>query len=89
MKKDDDNVYILGDTETFIIPVEVSNNDGSLDYVGIAFSNTEPATGDIPVEVTSDLILGFRATRSIEFLIEKLVEIKVKLQESKDEQEEK
>jgi hypothetical protein len=79
MKKEEGkDIYILGDSETNLTPVEILDDKGNLDYMAIIFSNKDISyqKGDIAVIDTSDLILGFRTERSIDLLIEKLMSIK-------------
>lgn len=72
------DVYILGDSETTITPVEILDDEGNLDYIAIVFSNnaTVYKKGDIAIVDDSDLIIGFRSEGSIDHLIEKLMSIK-------------
>jgi hypothetical protein len=78
MKKEGKDVYILGDSDTTITPVEILDETGNLDYIAIVFSNSDTVykKGDVAIIDDSDLIIGFRSEGSIDHLIEKLMAIK-------------
>lgn len=77
-KEDGKDVYILGDSDTTITPLEILDEAGNLDYIAIAFSNNAVMykKGDVAIIDDSDLIIGFRSEGSIDHLIEKLMAIK-------------
>jgi len=76
IKESGKDVYILGDSETSIFPVTVSDDDGNLDYVGIVFSNQRFINGMLPQVAQEDLVIGFRSVRSIDTLVISLDEIR-------------
>ncbi len=81
MKKEDGrDVYILGDSNTIMTPVEITDENGMLDYRAIVFSNNNISysKGETAIIDKNDLILGFRSEEAIDHLIEKLYALKEK-----------
>lgn len=85
MKKEDGkDVYILGDSNTVLTPVEIVDENGTIDYRAIIFSNNNITyvKGETAIIDDHDLILGFRSEESIDNLIEKLNALKEKVPEN-------
>jgi len=80
IKEEGKDVYLLGDTDTVLTPVEIINDDGLLDYKAIVFSNNEMMykKGETAIIDSYDLVVGFKTERSVDLLIEKLLALKDK-----------
>jgi hypothetical protein len=79
MKKEEGkDVYILGDSNTIITPVEILDDYDLRDYRAVVFSNDDIlySKGETITIGAYDLVIGFKSEQSIDLLIQKLQALK-------------